>query len=177
MIFKSNKAPLGLEALLINCKDNIFLVIQVIFMVYIHKMFMEKTLPESQVNVSINETQLVLISKKIKNSKPVIKTNSLNLILEEINSLQQPNNYWINFKLLSNPLISKECKNILNSQNRLNKFLQLIEFLLLGIKVLNLNTDLLRKQYNHQDSLNTFNFNKSISFDKCYKQAKLMKNY
>jgi len=93
MISKSKKVPLGLEALLINCKDNIFLVIQVIFMVYIHKMFMEKTLPESQENVSINETQLALILKKIKNSKLVIKINSLNLTLEEINSLQQPNNY------------------------------------------------------------------------------------
>lgn len=54
-------------------------------MVYIPKMYMEKTLPESQENVSINEILSALISKKTKSSEPVTKINLPNLTLEEIN--------------------------------------------------------------------------------------------
>lgn len=85
MISKSKKVLLGLEDLLINFKDNIFLDILDISMDYIPKMYMEKTLQELLANALINEIQLVLIFKLIKNLKQVIKINSVNLISEEIN--------------------------------------------------------------------------------------------
>ena len=46
---------------------------------------MGKTLLELQDSVLIKETQLDSICKKIKSSEQVIKINSPNLILEEIN--------------------------------------------------------------------------------------------
>jgi hypothetical protein len=85
MISKSKKVLLGLEDLLINFKDNIFLDILDISMDYILKMYMEKTLLELLANALINEIQLALISKLIKSLKQVIKINLLNLISEEIN--------------------------------------------------------------------------------------------
>lgn len=68
-----------------NYKSNIFPVIQDTFMVSMHKMYMEKTLPESLASVSTSETPLALISMSSKNSEPVIKQNSINPTKEEIN--------------------------------------------------------------------------------------------
>jgi hypothetical protein len=70
MISKSSKAPLGLVALPINYKDSIFLATLDMFMVFMLKMFMEKTLPELLASVLTNETPLALILMLIKSSGP-----------------------------------------------------------------------------------------------------------